>query len=92
MPVGGSMGAKAMAMTGGIAKRVTGGLRAGSRYAGRTANTMGGRSTMRGNALIGAGRAMKLGSKYPRTTMGIGAAGAAGMMSNRRGSQNYPMY
>lgn len=91
MLVGGSMGAKAMAMTGGIAQKVTRGLKAGSGYAGRTAGRVG-PSTMRGKALINAGRAMKLGSRYPRTTMGIGAAGAAGMMSNRRGSQNYPMY
>jgi hypothetical protein len=106
--IGGSIGARAMQMTGGLAKRVTHhaqgladvAVRQGRRFdAGAGFATSAARSRAYGVASDVSqrvARGAQYAARHPRGTMGVGAglgAGAVGYgASKRRGSQNYPMY
>jgi len=97
--IGGSLGAKAMALDGRIARAVVGAGQKGMTRGRSMVNAGMGMSGRRGTATAMAGsalgRASSFAARHPRA-VGRGAVGAVGLggigMANRRGSQNYPMY
>jgi hypothetical protein len=95
----GSLGSRAMALDGRIARAVAGAASKGQSRARRMINAGMGMSGRRGTATAMAGsalgRASAFAARHPRGVAygGAGAAGLGGIgMSNRRGSQNYPIY
>jgi len=95
----GSLGAKAMALDGSIARAVRGAGQKGMQRGRSMVNTGMGMTGRKGTATAMAGsalgRASSFAAKHPRGVAygGAGAVGLGGIgMRNRRGSQNYPMY
>lgn len=95
----GSLGSKAMALDGKIARAVASAGQRGQARGTRMLNAGMGMSGRRGTATAMAGSALgkasQFAAKHPRGVAygGASAVGLGGMgMNNRRGSQNYPMY
>ena len=93
-----SLGAKAMALDGKIARAVVGAGQKGMQRGRSMVNTGMGTTGRKGTATAMAGSALgtvsSFAARHPRGVAygGAGAVGLGGMRNRRRGSQNYPMY